>query len=87
MPAGVVMSVPDILAHEHTQHRGLIAEFGDVSGTGRDISVVRTGFQADGKPMVVDCPPPTLGQHNDDLLAELGYDEDTICRFRMEGVI
>jgi crotonobetainyl-CoA:carnitine CoA-transferase CaiB-like acyl-CoA transferase len=87
VPAGVVMSVPDILAHEHTQHRGLIAEFGDVSGTGRDISVVRTGFQADGKPMVVDGPPPTLGQHNDDLLAELGYDEDTICRFRMEGVI
>ncbi|MGB2262694.1 MAG: CaiB/BaiF CoA transferase family protein, partial [Candidatus Puniceispirillaceae bacterium] len=50
VPAGVVMSVPDILAHEHTQHRGLIAEFGNVSGTGRDISVVRTGFQADGKP-------------------------------------
>ena len=87
VPAGVVMSVPDILAHEHTQHRCLIAKFGNVSGTGRDISVVRTGFQADGKPMEVDGPPPTLGQHNEDLLAELGYDEDTICRFRMEGVI
>ena len=87
MPAGVVMSVPDILADAHTQHRGLIAEFDKVPGVGRDISVVRTGFQVDGKPMDVTDPPPTLGQHNDDLLGELGYDEATINRFRTEGVI
>lgn len=87
VPAGVVMSVPDILADAHTQHRGLIAEFDKVPGVGRDISVVRTGFQVDGKPMDVTDPPPTLGQHNDDLLGELGYDEATINRFRTEGVI
>ena len=87
VPAGVVMSVPDILADAHTQHRGLIAEFDKVPGVGRDISVVRTGFQVDGKPMDVTDPPPTLGQHSDQLLHELGYDEETIDRFRMEGVI
>ena len=32
VPVGVVMSVPDILADEHTQHRGLIADFEDVDG-------------------------------------------------------
>ena len=87
VPAGVVMSVPEILEHNHTRHRGLLADFEDVAGIDRDISVVRTGFQTDGQPMKVDSPPPTLGQHNEDLLGELGYDRDAIDRFRREGVI
>ena len=87
VPVGIVMSVPAILENEHTNHRGLLADFDDVTGIDRDISVVRTGFQADGKPMKVDSPPPTLGQHNEDLLRELGYDDDAIDRFRMGGVI
>ncbi|MEC8088855.1 MAG: CoA transferase, partial [Pseudomonadota bacterium] len=87
VPVGVVMSVPDILADEHTQHRGLIADFEDVDGAGRDISVVRTGFQTDGKPMKVAAPPPALGQDNEHLLHELGYDKVAIERLRTEGVI
>lgn len=87
VPVGVVMSVPEILEHNHTRHRGLLADFEDVAGIDRDISVVRTGFQTDGQPMKVDSPPPTLGQHNEDLLGELGYDRDAIDRFRREGVI
>ena len=87
VPVGIVMSVPDILENEHTNHRGLLADFEDVAGIDRDISVVRTGFQTDGTPMKVSSPPPTLGQHNEDLLRELGYDDDAINMFRTKGVI
>ena len=87
VPVGIVMSVPAILENEHTNHRGLLADFDDVAGIDRDISVVRTGFQTDGMPMKVSSPPPTLGQHNEDLLRELGYDDDAIERFRTKGVI
>ena len=87
VPVGIVMSVPDILENEHTSHRGLLADFEDVAGIDRDISVVRTGFQTDGTPMKVSSPPPTLGQHNEDLLRELGYDDDAINMFREKGVI
>ena len=87
VPVGIVMSVPDILKNEHTNHRGLLADFDDVAGIDRDISVVRTGFQTDGTPMKVSSPPPTLGQHNEDLLRELGYDDDAIDMFRTKGVI
>lgn len=87
VPVGIVMSVPDILKNEHTNHRGLLADFDDVAGIDRDISVVRTGFQTDGTPMKVSNPPPTLGQHNEDLLQELGYDDDAIDMFRTKGVI
>ena len=87
VPVGIVMSVPDILKNEHTNHRGLLADFDDVAGIDRDISVVRTGVQTDGTPMKVSSPPPTLGQHNEDLLRELGYDDDAINMFRTKGVI
>ena len=87
VPVGIVMSVPDILENEHTIHRGLLADFEDVAGIDRDISVLRTGFQTDGTPMKVSSPPPTLGQHNEDLLRELGYDDDAINMFRTKGVI
>ena len=87
VPVGIVMSVPDILENEHTSHRGLLADFEDVAGIDRDISVVRTGFQTDGTPMKVSSPPPTLGQHNEDLLRELGYDDDAINMFRTKSVI
>jgi len=87
VPVGIVMSVPAILENEHTNHRGLLADFDDVTGIDRDISVVRTGFQTNGTPMKVSSPPPTLGQHNEDLLRELGYDDYAINMFRAKGVI
>ncbi len=87
VPSGVVKSIPEILNDSHTQHRRLIAEFGDVRGIERDISMVRTGFHTDGKPMEVTTPPPTLGQHNQDLLSELGYNQETIDKFIAEGII
>ena len=87
VPVGIVMTVPAILENEHTNHRGLLADFDDVIGIDRDISVVRTGFQTNGTPMKVSSPPPTLGQHNLDLLRELGYDDDAINMFRENGVI
>lgn len=87
VPAGVVMTVPDILSHAHIEHRGLLADFEDVEGIDKDISVLRTGFQLDGRPASVETPPPTLGQHTHELLVELGYDDKTIQMFKGEGVI
>ena len=87
VPAGVVMTVPDILSHAHIEHRGLLAAFEDVEGIDRDISVLRTGFQLNRMPASVETPPPTLGQHTHELLIELGYDDKTIEMFKGEGVI
>jgi len=87
VPAGVVMSVPDILAHPHIAHRGLLAEFTSVHGADRPISVMRTGFQTDGQPTSVDSPPPMIGEHNHEMLSELGYDNAAIAKLKQEGII
>ena len=87
IPAGVVMTVPDILAHPHIAHRGLLSQFDNVVAAAGPVSVMRTGFQSDGQPVSVDMPPPELGAHNHELLKDLGYDEAAIAQLGQEGVI
>ena len=87
VPAGVVMTVPEILAHPHIAHRGLLAEFENVQGLEQSISVMRTGFQSDGQPASVDTPPPVIGEHNNEILRELGYDGETIEQLGQKGII
>jgi crotonobetainyl-CoA:carnitine CoA-transferase CaiB-like acyl-CoA transferase len=72
VPAGPVYSVPQALAHPQIAGRGMIATFENAPGVGRDIRIVRTGFKLNGEAPAVDAPPPLLGQHNDEILAELG---------------
>ncbi|WP_348688588.1 CaiB/BaiF CoA transferase family protein [Acidovorax soli] len=73
VPAGPVYSVPQALEHPQVAERGMVGRFDNVPGVGRDIRLVRTGFKVNGQAPRVDSAPPTLGQHSDEILAELGY--------------
>jgi CoA:oxalate CoA-transferase len=87
VPAGPVYSVPQALAHPQIASRGMVATFKDAPGVGRDIRIVRTGFKLNGEAPAVDAPPPTLGQHTAQILAELGYTEAEVEGLTQEKVI
>lgn len=87
VPAGPVYSVSDAIEQPQIAERGMIATFEDVPGAERDIQVVRTGYKVDGTAVKVDTPPPTLGQHTKDLLAELGFDDDGVAALQKDGAI
>lgn len=73
VPAGCVLSVPQILAHPQLKDRGMIATFENAPGVDRDIRVARTGIKIDGAPPSVSTPPPLLGEHSKTILEALGY--------------
>ena len=87
VPAGAVLTVPEVLEMPVIADRGFLDEFSDVPGVGRDIRVVTTGVKMDGAAPRVDAPPPELGQDNDAIWSELGLGSDEIAKLKAEGTI
>ncbi|WP_299691291.1 CoA transferase [uncultured Tateyamaria sp.] len=87
VPAGPVLSVPDVLAHPQVRDRDLLARFDDVPGMARAIEVMRVGALFDGARPGVPTPPPALGQDTDAVLRALGYSAAQIAEMRGKGVI
>ncbi len=87
VPAGPVYTVPQALAHPQIAGRGMLASFENAPGVGRDIRVVRTGFKLNGEAPAVATPPPLLGQHTHEILAQLGYSEGDIQALSEEEAI
>lgn len=87
VPAGAVLSVPEVLAAPQVADRGLLARFEDVPGVGRDIAVVSAGFKLDGRAPRVSTPPPELGQDAAEIWGALGLGADDLARLRADGAI
>ena len=87
VPAGAVLTVPEVLAHPQVAERGIRARFANVPGVGRPVEVLRTGVQIDGAPPAVDTPPPELGAHNAEVYGALGLSAEEIAALAEEGVL
>ena len=87
VPAGEVLSIPEVLEHPQIISRELIERFSSAPGVDREIAVVRTGFHlATGNPRPA-TPPPALGADTETILEELGFDKETIAKLRTDGAV
>lgn len=87
VPAGAVMSVPEVLSHPQIADRGLMSRYLNVPGVGRDIEVVNTGVKLDGAPLTVPTPPPQLGEHALEIWRTLGLRDQDIADLTEKGAI
>jgi CoA:oxalate CoA-transferase len=84
VPAAMIRDIGQIATHPHLQQRGLL-EQATLPGSSNPLNVVGPGFRVDGE----DSLPavPTLGEHNAEVLSNIGLDEAQIAQLKSEGVI
>lgn len=85
VPCGPILSVEQVFSDPHVRHRGMVQEVdhptaGRIRQTGLPVKLSHT-------PGRIRSAPPTLGQHTDTVLRELGFDAAAIAALRTERVI
>ncbi|WP_413767089.1 CaiB/BaiF CoA transferase family protein [Rhodococcus pyridinivorans] len=86
VPAAPVAPVSEALRSDQIRHRGLISELDVAAGSGT-VQVLGLPTHVDGESVRPDTPPPTLGEHTDEILREIGFSDEQITRFREEGAV
>jgi crotonobetainyl-CoA:carnitine CoA-transferase CaiB-like acyl-CoA transferase len=84
VPAGRVLSVPEILSHAHLTGRNFVSELEGVTGTQK---VTRGGFTFSGDQASPQGPAPALSEHTEFWLGKLGYDAEKILALQKKHVI
>jgi crotonobetainyl-CoA:carnitine CoA-transferase CaiB-like acyl-CoA transferase len=87
VPAGLILTLPEALAHPQIESREFIKRFKGVKDMDRDMTVTRLGFRLSEEQPDTDLPPPCLGEHTDSVLAEYGYSADEIAELKKAKVI
>jgi len=72
IPAGKVLDVPSALTQPQVQHRSLVKELPFGIDNRQSIRLTGAGFRVDGRAVLPNSPPPTLGQHTDEIFAGIG---------------
>lgn len=85
VPAGEINDIGEVFETAQVRHLGMAQpmdshERGPTEAVGQPIIMSRT-------PSQIASPPHTAGQHNEDILAELGYSTDEIAAMKTAGAI
>ncbi len=85
VPCAPVLSRSELMAHPQVMANDLIHE--QEHPVGGAMRQPRPAERFDVTPSKLDRPAPTLGEHTDEILAELGKTADDCGRLRLAGVI
>ncbi|MFN2441911.1 MAG: CaiB/BaiF CoA transferase family protein [Thermoanaerobaculia bacterium] len=85
VPSGEILSLEDALLSPQVAHRGSIGTVH--AAEAGEIRVFNLTAAFDKTPGALTSPPPTLSEHTDAVLAEIGYGADDIAALRERGVV
>ena len=85
IPAGPINRIGQALADPQAEFRRAVRKFG--SGGLGEVPTVGSPLRIDGARADADLPPPALGEHTDEVLAEFGMKAEEIRRLRDAGIV
>jgi CoA:oxalate CoA-transferase len=85
VPAAMVRDIPAVLHHPHVAARDVLVAT-TVPGYDAALSLAGAGFKFEHDGPRTSATVPTLGQHTDEVLTELGYAPAEIATLRADGL-
>jgi crotonobetainyl-CoA:carnitine CoA-transferase CaiB-like acyl-CoA transferase len=85
VPCGAINSVADVFKDPQVKARDMLNHVPHPSGV--DVPQVSTPIRFTDTPLQRRAAPPLLGQHSDEILAELGYKGADIAALRAAGAV
>ena len=87
VPAARIWKMAETLADRQIETREVIHKFDGAPGVPGPFGVPVAAFKLAHGGARIDTPPPRFGEHNDEVLRELGYSDAEIERLRQDKVI
>jgi crotonobetainyl-CoA:carnitine CoA-transferase CaiB-like acyl-CoA transferase len=85
VPSGPIYSVDQMFADPQVQHLGIAVPM--QHPTRGEVAIVNQAVALSRTPCVLDRPTPGLGEHTEEVLAEVGYSKEDIAGFRRGKVV
>ena len=86
LAAGAVYAPEEVIEDPHFKERGFPVEV-DHPELGRTITYPGAPYVFNGSPWRISRRAPTLGEHNEELLGELGVTSDERAKLRADGIV
>ncbi|MBI3160820.1 MAG: CoA transferase [Chloroflexi bacterium] len=85
IPAAPINTIREVFEHEQVQARGRVHYMDHPAGG--QVPQLASPMNFLTAPLAMRLPPPLLGQHNEEILHMLGYDESKIQALKADGLV
>jgi crotonobetainyl-CoA:carnitine CoA-transferase CaiB-like acyl-CoA transferase len=86
VPASPVLTLPEVLKNPQVQARELL-QYVDYPGASKPVPLANTPVTLSATPGGIRNRAPTLGEHTDEILDDLGFSPSVIAALRAAGVV